>query len=141
LASRVRNSLSDQRHWAVVIAGFALSAVLLSAVGMFGVLAYYVSRQHKEIGIRLALGADAHRILRMVLRRGFGSALAGMLAGAVLAQFMMRGLESLLFDVERIDSLIVAGGAALLAGIALVACWLPARRAARVDAMEALRHE
>jgi putative ABC transport system permease protein len=141
LASRVRNSLSDQRHWAVVIAGFALSAVLLSAVGMFGVLAYYVSRQHKEIGIRLALGADAHRILRMVLRRGFGSALAGMLAGAVLAQVMMRGLESLLFDVERIDSLIVAGGAALLAGIALVACWLPARRAARVDAMEALRHE
>jgi putative ABC transport system permease protein len=141
LASRVRNSLTDQRHWAVVIAGFALSAVLLSAVGMFGVLAYYVSRQHKEIGIRLALGADARRILRMVMRRGFGSALAGMLAGAVLAQFMMRGLESLLFEVERIDSLIVVGGVALLAAIAFAACWLPARRAAHVDAMEALRYE
>jgi predicted permease len=141
LASRVRNSLSDQRHWAVVIAGFALSAVLLSAVGMFGVLAYYVSRLHKEIGIRLALGADDHRILRMVLRRGVGSALTGMLVGAVLAQFMIRSLESLLFDVERIDSLVLVGGAAVLAGIAFAACWLPARSAARVDAMEALRYE
>ncbi|MEX2124632.1 MAG: ABC transporter permease [Woeseia sp.] len=141
LESRLRNSLSDQRHWAVVIAGFALSAVLLSAVGVFGVLAYYVSRQYREIGIRLALGADARRILGMVVRRGFGSALVGMLAGVVLAQFLTRSLESLLFEVERIDPLVVVAGSVLLAGIALAACWLPARRAARIDPMEALRYE
>jgi putative ABC transport system permease protein len=141
LESRLRDSLSDQRHWAVVITGFALSAVLLSAVGMFGVLTYYVSRQYQEIGIRLALGADARRILRMVIRRGFCSALAGILAGIVLALFLTRGLESLLFEVERIDPLILLAACTALAAIALAACWLPARRAARVDPMVALRYE
>jgi putative ABC transport system permease protein len=141
LQSRLRASLSDQRHWAVVIAGFALSAVLLSAVGMFGVLAYYVSRQYREIGIRLALGADARRILHMVIRRGLCSALVGILAGVVLALFLTRGLESLLFGVERIDPLILFTACVAMAGIALAACWLPARRAARVDPMVALRYE
>ena len=141
LEGRLRDSLSDQRHWAVVIAGFALSAVLLSAVGIFGVLAYYVSRQYKEIGIRLALGADARRVLHMVIRRGFCSALIGILAGIVLALFLTRGLESLLFEVERVDPFTVIAACALLAGIALAACWLPARRAARVDPIVALRYE
>ncbi|MGH8495877.1 MAG: ABC transporter permease [Gammaproteobacteria bacterium] len=141
LQSRLRDSLSDQRHWAVVIAGFALSAVLLSAVGVFGVLGYYVSRQYREIGIRLALGADAPRILRLVIRRGFGSALAGTLAGIVLAMFLTRGLETLLFDVTRMDPLTLIGACGLLLGIALAACWLPARRAARVDPTIALRYE
>jgi ABC-type antimicrobial peptide transport system permease subunit len=141
LESRLRDSLSDQRHWAAIITGFALSAVLLSAVGMFGVLAYYVSRQYKEIGIRLALGADARRILNMVIRRGFRSALVGILAGIVLALSLMRGLESLLFEVERIDPLILIAACTLLVGIALAACWLPARRAARVDVLIALRYE
>ena len=141
LASRLRDSLSDQRHWAVVIAGFALSAVLLSAVGMFGVLAYYVSRQYKEIGIRLALGGDARRILSMVIRRGFSSALVGILAGIVLALFLTRGLDSLLFEVESVDPFTLIAACTLLSGIALAACWLPARRAARVDPMEALRYE
>jgi putative ABC transport system permease protein len=141
LASRLRESLSDQRHWAAVIAGFALSAVLLAAVGMFGVLAYYVSRQYREIGIRLALGGDTRRILRMVIRRGFSSALVGILAGIVLALFLTRGLDSLLFEVESVDPFTLIAACTLLSGIALAACWLPARRAARVDPMEALRYE
>jgi ABC-type antimicrobial peptide transport system permease subunit len=110
-------------------------------VGVFGVLAYYVSRQYREIGIRLAMGADARRILAMVVRRGFGSAVVGMLAGVVLAQFLTRGIEALLFEAERIDPLILFGGSVLLAGIALAACWFPARRAARIDPIEALRYE
>jgi putative ABC transport system permease protein len=108
---------------------------------MFGVLAYYVSRQYREIGIRLALGADARRILHMVIRRGLCSALVGILAGVVLALFLTRGLESLLFGVERIDPLILFTACVAMAGIALAACWLPARRAARVDPMVALRYE
>lgn len=139
--SRLRESLSDQRHWAAVIAGFALAAVLLSAVGVFGVLSYYVSRQQREIGIRLAVGADARRIVRMVVRRGFGYALAGTAIGIVLALFLTRGLESLLFDIGRTDPPTLIGACTLLLAIAFAACWLPARRASRVDPMVALRYE
>ena len=141
LESRLRDSLSDQRHWVAVIGSFALSAVLLSAVGIFGVLAYYVSRQYREIGIRLALGGDARRIFRMVIQRGFRSALIGISAGIVLALFLTRGLDSLLFEVQRVDALTVIAACTLLAAIALAACWLPARRAARVDPTTALRYE
>jgi ABC-type antimicrobial peptide transport system permease subunit len=139
--SRLHESLGDQRHWTTVIAAFALSAVLLSAVGVFGVLAYYVSRQQREIGIRLALGADAGRIVLMVVRRGFAYALAGTLAGIVFALFLSRSLESLLFQVGRTDPLTLLGASAVLLLIAFAACWLPARRAARVHPTEALRYE
>lgn len=139
--SRLHESLGDQRHWTAVIAAFALSAVLLSAVGVFGVLAYYVSRQHREIGIRLALGANTGRIALMVARRGFAYALAGTLAGIVFALFLTRSLDSLLFQVGRTDPLTLIGAWAVLLVIAFAACWLPARRAARVHPMEALRYE
>lgn len=141
MQSLLRDSLSHQRHWAAVIAGFASSAMLLSAVGVFGVLAYYVSRQHREIGIRLALGADARHIVRMVIGRGVGAALAGTAAGVVLALFLTRGLESLLFQVAPLDPPSLVGASALLLATALVACWLPARHAAGVHPMVALRHE
>lgn len=137
----LRDSLGDERHWVAVLIGFALAAVLLSGVGVSGVLACYVSRQHKEIGIRLALGADARRVLGMVVRRGLACALAGSAIGIVLAMFLTRGLESLLFEVRRTDAATLAGACALLFFIALVASWLPARRAARIDAAVALRAE
>jgi putative ABC transport system permease protein len=141
LESRLRDSLSEQRHWVVVISAFALSAVLLSAVGIFAVLAYYVSRQYREIGIRLALGGDARQIFRMVIRRGFRSALAGMLVGTMLTVFMVRGLSSQLFEVQRVDPVTGIVACMLLAVIALAACWLPARRAARIDPTTALRYQ
>lgn len=141
MESRLRDSLGDERHRAVVVVGFALLAVLLSAVGVSAVLACYVSRQHREIGIRLALGADAGRVLGMVIRRGMGCALAGAAIGMVLAFFLTRGLESLLFEVGRMDFPTLVIACVLLLVIALFASWLPARRAASVDPMVALRLE
>jgi putative ABC transport system permease protein len=141
MTGRLRDSLGDERHWALVLLGFALSAVLLSAIGVAAVLAYYVSRQHREIGIRMALGADRRRVTGMVMRRGLVAALIGTAIGVVLASYLTRGLESLLFGVEPADLPTLAGASALLLAIALAACWLPARRAARVDAVIALRSE
>ena len=137
--SRLRDSIAGQRHWAIVIAGLALSALLLSAVGIFGVLSYYVSRHVHEIGIRLAIGADDRRIVSLVLRRGLTWVIAGVAAGILLAMFLARTIESLLYGVEPTDPLTLAGVCALLLGIALAACWLPARRAARLDPLIALR--
>ena len=135
------DSLGTHRHWAAVIAGFALSAVALAAIGVFGVLAYYVSRQQREIGIRLALGADTRRVASMVMRRGIACAIAGTALGVVLALFLTKGLEALLFEVERLDPINLIGACFLLLAIAVAACWLPARRAAGIDPMIALRHE
>jgi predicted permease len=139
MRSRLDESLSDPRHWAIVIAGFALVAVLLSTVGAFGVLAYSVSRQHREIGIRLALGADAWRVASMVMRRGLASALAGTAVGVGLAVLLTRGLESLLFRVERLDPLNLIAASGLLLAVAVASCWFPARRAGRIDPLVALR--
>jgi ABC-type antimicrobial peptide transport system permease subunit len=125
----------------VIIVGFALAAVLLSAVGVSGVLACYVARQHREIGIRLALGADAGRISGMIVKRGLVCAACGVVIGTLLSLFVTRSLDALLFGVGGTDMDTLAGAAVLLLSIALAASWLPARRAARVDAMVALRAE
>jgi hypothetical protein len=140
-SSLLDESLSDRRHWATLIGGFALSAVLLAGVGVFAVLMYYVSRQHREIAIRLALGADARGVTWLVLARGLGCALVGIAAGGVLASFVTLVLESLLFGVERLDPLTLISACLLLLGTTLLACWVPARRAARIDPMQALREE
>ena len=141
MASLLDDSLGGERQWAVVITGFALAAVLLAAVGVFSVLAAYVARQQREIGIRLALGADRRRVVRGVIGRGFAWALGGTAVGVVLAFFLTRSLESLLFAVGRFDALNLLGAMALLLAVAFAACWLPARRAAAVDPMVALRYE
>jgi ABC-type antimicrobial peptide transport system permease subunit len=141
LASLIDESLSDRRHWATLIGGFALSAVLLAGVGVFAVLMYYVSRQYREIAIRLALGADARGITWLVLARGLACALVGIAIGAVLASFSTVALRSLLFGVERLDPLTLIGACLLLLGITLLACWPPARRAARIDPTQALRQD
>jgi predicted permease len=137
----VADSLGQQRHWATVIAAFATSALCLAAMGVFAVLAYQVSQRQREIGIRQAIGADATNIMHLVLWRGLRCALLGLLAGSVIAVFLTRALEFLLTQIQRSDPGVWLGAWALLLMVAGIACWLPARRASRLDPLAALRHD
>jgi hypothetical protein len=126
-------------------AGFAGAlgglGLVLALVGVYGVVAYAASRRTHEIGIRMALGADRRNILRMVLGRGFGLVLAGIAAGVLLALGLARFMASMLFGIRPGDPLTFGVVSLLLALVALVACYLPARRATRVDPLVALRYE
>jgi putative ABC transport system permease protein len=120
---------------------FAFTALLLAGLGIYGVISYMVSARTHEIGIRLALGAESWSILRMVLREGLGLAIAGAalgLVGAVIVSHLMTGL---LYGVKPTDPLTFAGVTILLVAVSLLACYIPARRAIRVDPLVALRHE
>ena len=141
LDTLLSDAVGGQRHWAAVIAGFALAAVLLAAVGVFGVLAYHVANRRREIGIRQALGAGRREILALVLGRGLRCAALGIAIGSVLAAFATRGLDALLFEVTRADPLAWIGAIAALLAVAAAACWLPARRAVAIDPQVALREE
>jgi predicted permease len=127
------------RMGAMSFATFGGVALLLSLIGVYGVGAYLVARRTQEIGVRMALGADRHAVLRLFLREGAiltGAGLAIGLALAAVVGWLMRGI---LFEVSPFDPLVYGSASALLACAALIACWLPARRATRVDPMEALR--
>jgi putative ABC transport system permease protein len=120
---------------------FGATALLLTGLGIYGVISYIVSERTHEIGIRLALGVEKRSILQMVLRQGLGLAIAGAavgLIGAVVVSHLMTGL---LYGVRPTDPLTFAGVALLLIAVALLACYIPARRAIRVDPMVTLRYE
>jgi putative ABC transport system permease protein len=124
-----------------LMTGFAALALVLAAIGVYGVMSYAVARRTQEVGIRIALGARRHQVLAMVLREGMlttGAALAIGLAAAALAS---RLLASQLFGVGTMDPLTFTVVPVLLGGVALAACFLPARRASRVDPIVALRSE
>jgi len=120
---------------------FALVALLLTGVGVYGVLAYLVAQSTREIGIRMALGAETREVLMLTLWQGMGLVLLGLSVGLLGAWALTRLLKTLLFGVSVTDPLTFVVVALLLALVALLACWVPARRATKVDPLIALRHE
>jgi predicted permease len=134
-------SLSVRRFSMKMIGLFALTALLLAGLGIYGVISYVVSERTHEIGIRLALGAQTRNILEMVLRQGLGLAIAGAAVGFLGALIVSHLMAGLLYGVRPTDPLTFAGVALLLIGVALLASYIPARRAMKVDPMVALRYE
>jgi ABC-type antimicrobial peptide transport system permease subunit len=122
-----------------LVSVFGALALTLAAVGLYGVVAYVVRQREREIGVRVALGASPARVVGLMLRRGMAPVLAGLAVGLPLALLATRLLRSLLYEVSASDPGTFVGVAALLAAVALVASWLPSRRAARVDPTITLR--
>jgi putative ABC transport system permease protein len=141
LATLVDDSLSQPRFAMLLLASFGVLALLLASIGMYGVISYSVMQRTQEIGIRMALGADRRKVFAMVLGQGARLAGLGISIGLVAALGLTRIMASFLFGVRPTDPLTFAAVSLLLVGIALLACYLPARRATRVDPMLALRHE
>jgi predicted permease len=138
LTQRTETALVARRSSAMLSLTFGLVALLLSAVGVYGVLAYLVNQRTREIGIRMALGSSPLAIFDLVLREGLLLVSLGFVLGAIGTAFLKRSLESQLFDVRVTDPLVLATAAAVLGTVALVACALPARRAAAIDPAIAL---
>jgi len=137
----VSASLSVRRFSMEMVGLFALTALLLAGLGIYGVISYIVSQRTHEIGIRLALGAQREHIMSQVLRQGLSLAIAGAAVGFVGALIVSRLMAGLLYSVRPTDPVTFAGVAILLVGVALLACYIPARRAMKVDPILALRYE
>jgi putative ABC transport system permease protein len=134
-------SISDRRGLMLLVGVFAALALVLAAIGIYGVISYAVSQRTHEIGIRLALGAQTRDVLRLVVRQGLTFTLIGIAIGIGAAFALARVISGMLFDVNPTDPLTFAAIALLLAGVALAACYIPARRATKVDPMVALKYE
>jgi ABC-type antimicrobial peptide transport system permease subunit len=140
MEERLRNSLSTQRANMSLMGVFAALALILATVGIFGVIAYFVNSRLQEIAIRIALGASGRTVVRMVLSHGMALAGAGIAAGIGGALILTRTLGSLVEGIGTNDAVSFIAAALLFAGVAAMACSIPARRASRVDPMVALRH-
>jgi putative ABC transport system permease protein len=141
MRERMDRSLGTRRLTNALLAGFALAAALLAAVGLYGVIALNVGARTAEFGVRMALGARPGDVRRLVVRQGMALALAGVALGTVAALAATRLLRGLLYGVGAADPPTYAAVAAGLVAVALAACWLPACRATAADPVTALRHE
>ena len=139
--ARLATVFVQPRFYAVLVGGFAALALLLAAFGVYGLLSYTVAQRRGEIGIRMALGAARRDIVALVVRQGALLVAAGAVAGMLGAFLSSRLMEGFLVGVAPRDALTFVAAPLLLIGVALAACWLPARRATRIDPMEALRVE
>ncbi len=141
LTDRIYASVVQPRHWTILLGGFAAAALALAAVGVFGLLSYNISTRRREIGVRMALGARAGAVVAMFVWRGMGHAVIGAVVGLGLALWATRLLAGALFGVGASDPATLAAVTLVLLAAALLASWLPARRAAAIDPVTALRLE
>jgi putative ABC transport system permease protein len=139
--SVITASLAARRFSMILLASFAGLALLLSSIGIYGVVSYVVGQKTREIGLRMALGASRPAVMRMILSQGGKLAAAGVMLGLGASFVLTRSMEAMLFGVSASDPFTFIVVAALLTAVALAACYIPARRAMQVDPMVALRHE
>jgi ABC-type antimicrobial peptide transport system permease subunit len=139
--AQTEGTLRNEKSLSTLSTVFGILALLLACIGLYGIAAYTVVARTREIGIRMALGARPGNVYRMVIEQGMRLALTGVMVGLASAFVVSRVLTSLLFGISGADSLVYAGVSLMMVLVALAACYLPARRAARVDPMIALRNE
>jgi len=137
----VSSSIAQPRFRTLLLGLFGALAVALAAIGLYGVLAYTVTQRTHEIGIRMALGAQMRDVLSLIVRQGMTLAVAGVALGLMAALALTRVLSSMLYEVKPTDPITFGSVALLLTAVAFLACFIPARSAAKVDPMEALRYE
>jgi putative ABC transport system permease protein len=141
LDQRVSDSVASRRLLMILLSAFAVVALVMALAGVYGVLSFAVSRRTSEIGVRLAMGATTGEVLRLIVRQGMGPVVVGLVIGVAAALGLSRLMTGLLFEIRPTDPTTYLGVAALLAGAALVSCYVPARQALRIDVVAALRKE
>jgi ABC-type antimicrobial peptide transport system permease subunit len=141
MEAHLRNALFLPRLAGTLFGVFGFLGLLLAALGLYGVMSYSVGRRTHEIGIRMALGAQAGAVERLVIRQGMWLALVATALGLAAALGVARFFAAFLYGIQPYDAVTFTAVPLFLSSVALLACWLPARRAARVDPLQALRHE
>jgi putative ABC transport system permease protein len=141
MEQQLSEQISPRRFQTTLLTIFSLVALLLAGVGIFGLLHYSVAQRTHEIGIRMALGADPHEVVRLVVKDGVKLAVAGLVIGTIAATAVTRFMKTLFFGVAPTDPATLVGVVILLMTAALLACYVPARRAASIDPVVGLRYE